>query len=201
MTGDDTRLLELMRTRRSVRKYLRQEVEDDKIRLVLEAARIAPSWANMQCWRFIVVRDPALREKVCDAVVKGTRINFWIKNAPALVVCCADPKESGVNEEQPYYLVDCAIAMEHLVLMAAELGLGTCWVGVFDEKAVKEALSIPSPMRVVALTPLGYERTRKKGIVDVEGMYEKVAKKVMPKKRRALGEIASFDKYGNKATF
>jgi len=201
MENEESYLMRLIKKRRSVRKYLQKGVEDDKIRMVMEAARLAPSWANWQCWRFVVVRDPETMAKVCSAVTKGTRINFWIKGAPAIIVCCAEPESSGTREGQNYYLVDCAIAMEHLVLMATELGLGTCWVGVFDEKELKEVLGVPEHVRVVALTPLGYERIEKKGLVDIEGIYGKAVKTIKSKKRKKLEEIVYSDGYGNDLDF
>lgn len=201
MGSEESYLMELIKKRRSVRKYLERPVEDDKIRTIMEAARLAPSWANWQCWRFVVVRDPETVKKVSGAVTKGTRINFWIKGAPAIIVCCAEPESSGTRDGQHYYLVDCAIAMEHLVLMATELGLGTCWVGVFDEEEIKEVLGIPEQVRVVALTPLGYERMKKKGVVDIEGIYGNAVNTIKSKKRKKLEEIVYSDGYGKTLDF
>ncbi len=170
--------------RKSVRKYQDKPVEQNKIAKCLEAARLAPSWENKQCWRFIVARD----KKTISKLAKG--INFWAKSAPVFIVACGDPKWSGTRYGQNYYLVDVAIAMEHLVLEAANLGLGTCWLGFFDEKEIKTLLGIPKGIRVVALTPLGYPHPS-------EGVWGKIVKMAVgSKKRKNLGEIAYDGKWG-----
>src|SRR5574340_646372 len=143
-------LMEVIRGRRSVRKYRPDPVPQAKLDAVLEAARLAPSWANGQCWTFIVVTDPKVKQELAKAG------NEWIEQAPAIVAACADPKGSGTKGDQSYYLLDIGIAMEHLVLAAAEQGLGTCWIGWFDEKKARQALGVPDGIRVVATTPLGF---------------------------------------------
>jgi len=169
--------------RKSVRKYLDKPVEEKKIAKCLEAARLAPSWENKQCWRFVVVRD----KEIIAKLAKG--FNFWAKSAPVFIVACGDPKRSGTRYGQDYYLVDVAIAMEHLVLEAANLGLGTCWLGFFDEEKTKKLLGIPKEIRVVALTPLGYPHPS-------EGIWGKVVKAMVGKKRKSLGEIAYDGEWG-----
>jgi nitroreductase len=143
-------LMDVIRNRRSIRKYKPDPVPEDEIKYILEAARLAPSWANTQCWHFVVVTDPEVKGKIGEA---GFR---WSARGPAMIVACADPAQSGFREDQYYYLVDIGIALEHLVLAAVNRGLGTCWVVGFNEAKVKEALGAPENMRVVALTPLGY---------------------------------------------
>jgi len=161
--------LDLVRKRRSIRRYKSDPVPQEKLDHVLEAARLAPSWGNRQCWRFIVVRDEGKRRAI------ATR--EWAADAPAIIVGCARPDLSGSRFNQQYYMLDMGIAMEHLMLAAAEQGLGTCWIGgQFDEEAVKQALGIPEGVRVVALTPLGYP-------AETPG----------PKRRKPLKEIVSFD--------
>ena len=141
--------LELCRKRRSIRKYKPDKIPKAKLEYVLEAGRLAPSWGNRQCWRFIVVTDKKKRRAI------STR--EWVAEAPAIIVGCARPDLSGTMFGQRYYMLDMGIAMEHIVLAAAEQGLGTCWIGgQFDEEAVKRTLDIPDGVRVVALTPLGY---------------------------------------------
>jgi len=142
-------LMETVRRRRSIRKYKAEPVPEEDIDYVLEAARLAPSWGNKQCWRYIVVTDETLRKKMT--------VRDWAAQAPVIVVGCADPTKAGDKDGKPYYMLDVGSSMEHLILAASERGLGTCWIGgQFDEKAVKEALNIPENIRVVALTPLGY---------------------------------------------
>ena len=174
--------MDLVLKRRSIRKYKPDSVPEEKLKYVLEAARIAPSWGNRQCWRYIIVTDEPLRKKIIERAspliekIIGTlrkkiieraspppsegrpiRSRDWAAQAPIIIVGCADPTKSGDKEGKPYYLLDMGISMEHIMLAAAEQGLGTCWIGGgFDEKVVKEALGIPEEIRVVALTPLGY---------------------------------------------
>ncbi len=165
-------LLEAIRTRRSVRKYSDKPVEDDKLEAVLEAVRLAPSWANMQCWRMVVVRDQKVKEAISDLsyvesyfAPKGYKANPSKKalvEAPVVIVLCAEPQQSGSLWGQSYYLVDAGIAAENLMLAARGQGLGTVFVGVYDEVKVKGILSIPATVRVVGLFPLGYPAVEQK---------------------------------------
>jgi len=157
--------MDLALKRRSIRKYKPDAIPAEKLNYVLEAARIAPSWGNRQCWKYILVTEEALRKKIIERVSppphptdnRPTRPRDWAAQAPIIIVGCADPTKSGNKDEKPYYLLDMGISMEHLMLAAAEQGLGTCWIGGgFDEPIVKEVLGIPPEIRVVALTPLGY---------------------------------------------
>jgi nitroreductase len=141
--------MELVKKRKSIRKYKPDPVPKKDIEYILEAARQAPSWANRQCWRYIIVSDEATRKKITT--------REWTAKAPIIIVGCGDPAKAGNMDEKPYYMLDMGISMEHLILAAAEKGLGTCWIGgQFNEKVVREALGIPDSHRVVALTPLGY---------------------------------------------
>ena len=142
-------LMEAIRRRRSIRSYKPDPVPKEKLEHILEAARLAPSWKNQQCWRFIVVTDEAKRRAITK---RG-----WTAEAPVIIVGCARPEQSGGNAGQPYYMLDMGITMEHMVLAATEHGLGTCWIGgQFDEATVKEELGVPEDVRVVALLPVGY---------------------------------------------
>ena len=142
-------LIDTIRARRSIRSYRPDPVPLEKLDYILEAARQAPSWKNQQCWRFIVVKDEAKRRAITQ--------RSWTAEAPVVIVGCAHPEMSGGNAGQHYYMLDMGIAMEHMVLAAAEQGLGTCWIGgQFDEAAVKKELGIPDEARVVALLPVGY---------------------------------------------
>ncbi len=141
--------MDVVRKRRSIRKYRADPVPESEIDYILEAARLAPSWKNGQCWRYIVVTDPELKKKIT--------MRDWAATAPVVIVACADPGKTGDREGRPYYMLDMGIGMEHLVLAAAERGLGTCWIGLhFEENVVREALGVPEGIRVVAITPLGY---------------------------------------------
>lgn len=164
--------MEVIRQRRSIRKYRPDPVPQEDIEYVLEAARLAPSWANSQCWHFVVVTDSQVREAVAKAG------NAWTAQAPALIVACADPTKPGTKGDQQYYMLDIGIAMEHLILAAADRGLGTCWIGAFREEVARKALGVPKPIRVVAFTPLGYP-----------------AETPRPQRRKPLDHIVSYNRY------
>ncbi len=145
-------VLEAISRRRSIRQYKKEPIEEEKLKRVLEAARLAPSAENRQPWRFIVVNDPIVKERL-----RASYDNDWFVSAPVIIVACAAPDEAWVRRDgEKYWKVDVAIAMQNLILAATEEGLGTCWIGAFNEKEAKRALGIPKGVRVVAMTPLGY---------------------------------------------
>ena len=148
--------LEVVQARRSLRTYLNKPVEREKLEYILESARLAPSWKNMQCWRFVVVEDAATRQVLAESMGETNPGRKALTGAPIVIVLCAVPKESEIWEGKDYMMLDAGLAMEHLLLAATAQGLGTCWQGLFTEKNVKEALNIPEDVRVVAMTPLGY---------------------------------------------
>lgn len=176
---------DVIKARRSVRGFSDQAVEDDMLVEILNCARLAPSWANKQCWHFIVVKD----NKMIRTISKTTAINKWLKKSPGIIIACADPKRSGSRNGIDYFAVDVAIAMEHLVLAAANRGLGTCWIGAFDEMKVKLVLSIPENIRVVALSPIGYP-------AEKQSFREKMTRKIIKSsKRKSLDEIVHYEKW------
>lgn len=178
---------ELVQARRSVRTFSDEEVSDKIIRHVIECARLAPSWKNQQCWHFIVIRD---KEKIAELVSAGMVLgNSWLKKASILIVACGDTTKSGDRHGIPYYAVDVAIAMEHIILGATELGLGTCWIGVFDERKLVETLNIPKNVKIVGLTPLGYP-------ADNMSVRERLTKTAIGSKRRkSMEEILHHEKW------
>lgn len=145
-------VMDAIKTRRSIRGYLDREVEDVKLNAVLEAGRLAPSANNVQEWKFVVVKDKALRERLSEAA-KGQK---FVAEAPVVIVACAVETERVMSCGQTAYPIDLAIAVEHMTLKAVDEGLGTCWIGAFYEDRVKPVLEIPEDVRVVALLPLGY---------------------------------------------
>jgi len=145
-------VMEAIKTRKSVRAYLPTPVEDEKLNAVLEAARLAPSAANRQEWRFVIVREPGTRKELAAAA--GGQ--GFLAEAPIIIVACAETDGHVMRCGQPSYPIDVAIALDHMSLAAVELGLGNCWIGLFDEKKVKEILHIPDKIRVVELMTLGY---------------------------------------------
>lgn len=150
-------LYEVLKNRRSIRKYKADPVPVETLTLLLEAARVAPSWSNMQCWKFIVVGDVTRKKQLAASMPPDNpAIKAVGETAPLVVVLCADPKQSGYQDQKEYYLLDAGLAMQQFILAAHAEGLGTCWVALFDEAKARAACSVPPEYRVVALTPLGY---------------------------------------------
>jgi nitroreductase len=174
---------DVIKNRRSVRGYSDRAVEDEKLSNILESARWAPSWANKQCWHFIVIKD---RGKI-EQISKSSAINKWLKNSPVIILACAEPGLSGSRNGIDYFAVDVAISMEHLVLAAADLGLGTCWIGAFDEQKMKKVLDVPDHIKIVALTPVGYP-------AEKQNMREKMTRSIIKSsKRKPLNEIVHYN--------
>jgi nitroreductase len=145
-------VLTAIKTRKSVRKYLKRKVEEEKLNAILEAGRLAPSASNRQEWRFVVVSNPEKRVRIAEAANQQT----FVGEAPVVIAACAVTDSHLMRCGQACYPMDVAIALDHMTLAAAEQGLGTCWIGAFDENEVKKILNIPAEIRVVALMPLGY---------------------------------------------
>ena len=167
-------VMEAIKKRYSVRSYQNQAVEKEKLESILEAARLAPSASNRQEWRFIVVRDKNIRQRLMQAA----KDHAFVGQAPVVIVCCAKTDSHVMTCGQQCYPIDVAIAIEHMALKATEEGLGTCWIGAFYEDKVKEILGIPQDIRVVELLALGYsvklrpkpkDRLRLKEIIMYEG--------------------------------
>jgi nitroreductase len=145
-------VMDAIRTRKSVRHFLDKPVEQEKLDQILEAARLAPSASNRQEWRFVVVREPETRKLLSG--IAGSQAHVW--KSAAMIVACAETDGHVMRCGQPCYPIDVAIALDHISLAAVELGLGTCWIGDFDEAKVKQLLDIPDEIRVVELMCLGY---------------------------------------------
>jgi nitroreductase len=145
-------VIDAIKTRKSVRKYIDKPIENEKLTTVLEAGRLAPSASNRQEWRFIIVRDLATRKKLVEAANRQS----FVGEAPAVIVACAETDGHIMRGGLACFPIDVAIALDHITLAAVEVGLGTCWIGAFDEMEVKEILGIPEEIRVVALMPIGY---------------------------------------------
>lgn len=154
--------LELVKQRRSVRDFLDSPVERDKVMMCLEAARLAPSASNSQPWKFIVVDNSQLKDQLCKAAFSGMYFfNSFCRTAPVIVVVISEKSKfytrlGGRIRDTKYYLIDIGIAGEHLVLQAQDLGLGTCWIGWFNERAVKSVLGVPKNKKIDVLIALGY---------------------------------------------
>lgn len=145
-------VFEAVTQRKSIRKYKDKEIEKEKLIKVLESARIAPSASNRQEWKFIVVKDEDTRSRL----VSAAHYQKFVGQAPVTIVACSTESERIMPCGQYAYTVDLSIAVSFMMLEATELGLGTCWLGAFDEEAVKEILGIPSDIRVPAMFTMGY---------------------------------------------
>jgi len=183
MVLESSNFLELVKKRFSVRDFLETPVEREKINLCLESARLAPSACNSQPWQFIIVDDLKLKNKLCDEIFSGIyKINSFARKAPVLVVVISEKgkflaRVGGYIRDTKYYLIDIGIAVEHFILQATELGLGTCWIGWFDEKKAKKVLSIPQNKKIDVVIPVGYP-----------------AKEQHTKVRKTLEEIVFFNR-------
>jgi nitroreductase len=134
--------LKTMWRRRSIRKYQDVALPEEDLNLILEAARRAPTGANRQNWRMVVVRDPELRRRTAE----GCSGQMWMAQAPVILCLVALPGEGKVNG---------AIVLDHAILAATSLGYGTCWIGAFDGAKVRAVLGIPEDHDIVNLTPVG----------------------------------------------
>jgi nitroreductase len=153
---------DLVRLRQSVRSYQARPVEPEKLRAIVESVRLAPSASNSQPWTVIIVDEPLLKDKVARATFSSAvSFNRFALEAPVIAVLTIEkPKVitqiGGWLKEREFSLIDIGIAAEHFCLQAADLGLGTCMLGWFDEKAIKQLLKIPRTTRVGLLITLGY---------------------------------------------
>jgi len=157
-------MIEQIEIRRSIRKYLDKPIEDAKIIQLIESARLAPSGSNTQPWHFIIVKSELAKQKLAEA----SHDQKWMLFAPVFIVCVADIRsrinddihltldEHSPKEEVKQIIRDTSIAMEHILLEASSLGLGTCWVAWFTQKEIRPILNIPSDKYVVGIITVGY---------------------------------------------
>ena len=168
-------VMEAIRARRSIRNYADRPVEEEKLNLILEAGRLAPSAANRQEWRYVVVKDSETRQKL----MKAAKGQGFVGQAPVVIAACAETDNHAMSCGQLCYPIDVAISVDHMKLKAVEEGLGTCWIGHFNEADAKEVLGIPAgdEVRIVQLLTLGYPASNRseKNRLSLEEivMYEK----------------------------
>ncbi|MGC8874758.1 MAG: nitroreductase family protein [Chloroflexia bacterium] len=163
---------DLILKRYSVRAYRPDPVEEEKLARVLEAARLAPTAANRQPFQLIVIRT-AGRERELRRIYNSK----WFVEAPIVICACGLPEEGWIRQDGVNYtMVDVAIAMDHLILAATELGLGTCWIAAFNPQAAREVLGLPEGVEPIAFTPLGYPADQPK-----------------PKRRKPLEDLVRYD--------
>ena len=147
---------ELIEKRYSVRAYKPDPVPDESLEQVLDAARLAPTAANRQPFQLIVIHTAGR-----EAELKRIYGRDWFVQAPVVICACGVPAQGWVRRDGKNYTdVDVAIVMDHLILAAANLGLGTCWIGAFDPQAAREVLGLPDDVEPIAFTPLGYPADR-----------------------------------------
>ncbi len=160
-------VFEAISSRRSIRSYKSEPVPEEKIEKLLEAARLAPSAANRQNWKFVIVGDGEIKKKL----VKACNNQAFVLTGSHVIAGVVDPT-------QKWHQVDISIAFEHIVLEAVELGLGTCWIGAFNEDDVKRLLKIPHEKKVVALLTVGYP-----------------LESPAPRPRKEIEEIVAYNEY------
>jgi nitroreductase len=165
-------VFDAIKKRRSIRAFLDKPIEEEKLLRVLEAGRLAPSAKNLQEWKFIVVKDKELKKRIAVASNHQT----FIAEAFVIILGCATITDYVMTCGQPAYPIDLTIGMTQMTLQAVEEGLGTCWIGAFNEDEVKKILNIPKEVRVVQLFPLGYPESSPE-----------------PRERKKLKEIVCYD--------
>ena len=147
------KIIEEIVNRRSIREYSQKTIEPEKLERILEAARLAPTARNQQDWKLILVKNPDIKEKLVDWAAPHQQ---FLKGAPILIAACALNPAYVMRCGHPAYLIDLAIVLEHIALQAVREGLGTCWIGSFDEEKAKTVLGIPQDVRIVELMSVGY---------------------------------------------
>ena len=170
-------ILNLIRNRGSIRSYKDKIIPQRELLKIIESARLAQSAANRQPWEFILVTNPSIKGKLAEVANNQS----FVGEAAAVVVCLANPEESARVGHFEGFLIDLAIAIENMALTSWDLGIGSCWIGAFNEGKVRELLGIPAHLRVVSLLTLGYPDERPEG-----------------KYRKPLNEILHYEKYADK---
>ena len=162
-------VIDVILNRRSIRKYDDKDIPQDVLEAIMEAGRQSPSAANRQPYHFIVVTNSEIKKELPGLVSR------FIKNAPVVIVGCANPKALLTGK---WAAVDTTIALENMVLAASSLGIGSCWIGAFNEQKVKDKLQIPESWKIVALLSLGYP-----------------AENPGPRKKKERSDLFSFNKF------
>ncbi len=171
-------VFEAIETRRSVRAFTNEEVSEEEVQKLIDAARRAPSAGNIQPWEFVIVRDATIKHKLSMAALDQT----FIEEAPVVIVVCANEARSswgyGSRGASLYCLQDTAAAIQNMLLAACALGLGTCWVGAFHEDEVAKVVNAPMSVRPIAIIPIGHP-----------------AEKPRARQKRTLKEIVHYETF------
>ena len=164
--------LDLVKSRYSVRAYKNEPVEEEKLGKILEAARFAPTAVNYQPFKLIVIHTEG-REEELKRIYQAE----WFSEAPVIICVCCEPHNAWVRRDGKNFAdVDATIVMDHIILAATSLGLGTCWIGAFDAEAAREILKIPEDVQPLVFTPIGYP-----------------ADEMGEKKRKELSELVMYE--------
>ena len=177
-------LMEIIKGRRSIRKYEEKDVPADLLDKILEAVQWAPSWANTQVWEIVVIKDQAVKEKLQETMGKGNPATKAIVGAPVVLAVCGKLNSSGYYNGQvttkfgDWFMFDLGIATQNICLTAHSLGLGTVVVGLYDHNQAAKAINLPEGYELVSLIPLGFP-----------------AKSGVAPKRREISEFTHHDKF------
>lgn len=201
-------IFEVIRSRRTIRSYMQKPIQNEHINIILDAARWAPSAANRQPWQFIVIKNKSTRRRIQRIVEENRRLTIsvqaepyktafskyvtqWICDAPVHIVVCADPKKTAphVNGEETYKYATGA-AIQNLMLAAHALGLGTCWLTMFDKNKLRALLKIPVEIDIIGVVTVGYPK-------EVPAIPETI-RRYGGKPRLELEEIIFYEEYGRK---
>ena len=164
---------EAIEQRYSVRSYQDKPIEQDKLERVLNAARTAPSASNRQDWKFVVVRDAEVKKALAEAAGK----QMFVQAAVVVAAVATNPTRKMPCQVEAG-TIDCAIAVDHMTLAAVEEGLGTCWIGAFDQAKCCKVLGVPDTARIIELLPIGYSAAERKD-----------------KSRKTMAEVICYDKF------
>ncbi|MEM2913095.1 MAG: nitroreductase family protein [Candidatus Bathyarchaeia archaeon] len=171
-------IFNLFKSRRSIRSFTSEDITNEDLEKILEAARWAPSAGNIQPWEFIIIRKPETKREIAKAALNQT----FIEEAPVVIVVCANEARSswtyGSRGANLYCIQDTAAAIENILLATCALDLGACWVGAFYEDEVRRILKIPRGLRPVAIIPMGHP-----------------AEKPSPPHKRALREMVHYENF------
>ena len=176
--------MEIIKGRRSIRRYQDQEIPEEDLNQVLEAIRWSPSWANTQCWEVIVIKDSGIKQKLQEILSPSNPSSKGIVEAPVVIALCGKLASAGYKKGEAvtkfgdWFMLDIGIATQNLCLTAHYLNLGTVIVGIFNHDKAKEVLRVPEGFEVVSLIPLGYP-----------------AKEASAPPRKEIGEFVHYDTF------